>query len=57
MPSHDETSPVAVCAQILQPGFRVGPLVLRPARVSVAEGAGPEPAPADEPAPEPQEEE
>ena len=33
----DETASVAVCAQVLQPGFRVGARVLRPARVSVAE--------------------
>jgi len=33
----DDTASVAVCAQVLQPGFRVGARVLRPARVSVAE--------------------
>ena len=35
----DPAASVAVCAQVLQPGFRVGGRVLRPARVSVAEPA------------------
>ncbi|MDP3713398.1 MAG: nucleotide exchange factor GrpE [Mycobacteriales bacterium] len=33
----DPTSTVATCAAVLQPGYRVGGRVLRPARVSVAE--------------------
>jgi len=33
----DPSAAVAVCAQVLQPGFRVGVRVLRPARVAVAE--------------------
>jgi molecular chaperone GrpE len=33
----DPSSTVATCAQVLQPGYRVGARVLRPARVSVAE--------------------
>lgn len=38
----DQTSPVAVCAQVLQQGYRLrSGRVLRPARVSVAEGAAP----------------
>jgi molecular chaperone GrpE len=45
----DDSSPVAVCAQVFQQGFRLSGLVLRPARVSVAEGTG-------EPVPEPEEE-
>jgi molecular chaperone GrpE len=37
----DPTATVAVCAQILQPGYRLaGGRVLRPARVAVAEPAG-----------------
>ena len=41
----DPTATVAVCAQVLQPGYRLrGGRVLRPARVSVAEPAGAEPA-------------
>lgn len=35
----DPTATVAVCAQVLQPGYRLGERVLRPARVSVAEPA------------------
>jgi len=43
----DPSASVAVCAQVLQPGFRVSGRVLRPARVSVAEpGAAAGPAPA-----------
>ena len=39
----DPSATVAACAQVFQPGFRVGSRVLRPARVSVAEpGAAPE---------------
>jgi molecular chaperone GrpE len=37
----DPTQEVATCAVVLQPGYRVGQRVLRPARVSVAEPAGP----------------
>lgn len=44
----DDTTAVSVCAQVFQPGFRVGPLVLRPARVSVAEGTGTDDAQAEE---------
>lgn len=33
----DPAATVAVCAQVFQPGFRVGGRVLRPARVAVAE--------------------
>lgn len=33
----DPTSAVATCATVLQPGYRVGGRVLRPARVAVAE--------------------
>ena len=44
----DVTEPT--CVQILQPGYRVGDRILRPARVAVAEPADlPEPADADEP--------
>jgi molecular chaperone GrpE len=44
----DPTATVAVCAQVLQPGYRLrGGRVLRPARVSVAEPAGEPAAPAD----------
>ena len=35
----DPAASVAVCAQVLQPGFRVNGRVLRPARVAVAEPA------------------
>jgi molecular chaperone GrpE len=38
--STDVTEPT--CVQILQPGYRVGERILRPARVAVAEPAGPE---------------
>jgi molecular chaperone GrpE len=38
--SADVTEPT--CVQILQPGYRVGERILRPARVAVAEPAGPE---------------
>jgi molecular chaperone GrpE len=48
--SPDVTEPTAV--QILQPGYKVGDRIIRPARVAVAEpGAGPdggEPSPADQ---------
>lgn len=37
----DPSVDVAVCAQVLQPGYRVGGRVLRPARVAVAEPGGP----------------
>jgi molecular chaperone GrpE len=45
----DPQASVAVCAQVLQPGYRLrGGRVLRPARVSVADpGAADEPAPAE----------
>jgi len=33
------------CVQILQPGYRVGERILRPARVAVAEPGGPDDAP------------
>ncbi len=33
----DPTFPVATCAQVFRPGFRVGGRVLRPAQVAVAE--------------------
>ncbi len=36
----DPAATVAVCAAVLQPGYRVGGRVLRPARVSVAQPAG-----------------
>ena len=38
--SSDVTEPT--CVQILQPGYRVGERILRPARVAVAEPGGPE---------------
>ena len=38
--SADVTEPT--CVQVLQPGYRVGERILRPARVAVAEPAGPE---------------
>ena len=38
--STDVTEPT--CVQVLQPGYRVGERILRPARVAVAEPAGPE---------------
>ena len=38
------------CVEILQPGYRVGERVLRPARVAVAEPDGSTPEPAPEPA-------
>ena len=48
----DPSSTVAVCAAVLQPGYRLsGGRVLRPARVSVAEGAAPAPAAAATAAP------
>ena len=47
--SPDVTEPT--CVQILQPGYRVGDRVLRPARVAVAEPS--EPARAGEPVQEP----
>lgn len=37
----DPAQSVPTCAQVFQPGFQVGGLVLRPARVSVAEGGAP----------------
>ena len=44
----DVTEPT--CVQILQPGYRVGDRILRPARVAVAEPGGlPEPSDADDP--------
>ena len=44
----DESASVAVCAQVLQPGFRLaGGRVLRPARVAVAEPAAPPAAAVD----------
>jgi molecular chaperone GrpE len=44
----DPSATVAVCAQVLQPGYRLrGGRVLRPARVSVAEPAGQSAVPAD----------
>ncbi len=39
----DPSATVPVCATVLQPGFRVGGRVLRPARVAVADPAGPVP--------------
>ena len=48
----DPAQSVPTCAQVLQPGFQVGGLVLRPARVSVAEGG----APSEGPTPTPEEE-
>jgi molecular chaperone GrpE len=44
--SADVTEPT--CVQVLQPGYRVGERILRPARVAVAEPGGPE-APDDGP--------
>ena len=44
----DDTASVAVCAQVLQPGFRLASgRVLRPARVAVAEPAAPPAASVD----------
>ena len=40
----DPASTVATCAAVLQPGYRVGGRVLRPARVSVAEPGASEPS-------------
>lgn len=42
----DEVS-VATCTQVLQPGYRVGERIVRPARVSVAEPTEALPTPAD----------
>jgi molecular chaperone GrpE len=43
-----------VCAEVFQPGYRVGERVLRPARVAVLEPtAGPSPSEGDEPEPTP----
>ena len=39
----DPASPVAVCAAVFAPGFRVNGRVLRPAQVSVAEAGAPAP--------------
>ena len=53
---HSFSSEVAepTCVQILQPGYKVGARILRPARVAVAEpggeyGAGPSGGPAGDP--------
>ena len=43
----DPAQAVATCAQVFQPGFRVSGLVLRPARVSVAEAGVPAAEPAE----------
>jgi molecular chaperone GrpE len=46
----DPQASVAVCAQVLQPGYRLkGGRVLRPARVSVAEPGAPAEQPAEQP--------
>ena len=37
------------CMEILQPGYRIGERILRPARVAVGEPAAPAPTPAPEP--------
>ncbi len=43
----------ATCVMVLQPGYRLGERILRPARVGVAEPASPEPVTADQPADQP----
>jgi molecular chaperone GrpE len=48
MHSYAEDVSEATCVQILQPGYRLGERVLRPARVAVAEPQGAD-APAEEP--------
>jgi molecular chaperone GrpE len=37
------------CVEILQPGYRIGERILRPARVAVGEPAAAAPSPAPEP--------
>ncbi len=51
MHAHAEGITGPTCVEILQPGYRIGERVLRPARVAVAEPSGAPEAPADPAAP------